>query len=117
MAHVLGPITLSSVGTGKTFNLGTPSAPHFLICTVVSSTGTDGENHRSEGKATATYQFCMSTCGDKSRNSSAHVVRHYVAGSSTPVLEASFNSFTATGIKLDVTIANTGYQVLIDAEY
>lgn len=116
MAHALGTITLSTTGL-KTFNVGATSTPYFLILTVCSTTGTDTENHKSEGKAKVGYQFCQSTCGDKSRNSSAHVVRHYVAGSPTPVLEASFDSFTANGFKVNVTIASTAYQVLVDAEY
>lgn len=119
MAHVAGTLTLSSAGNGKTFNLGI--APTWAKFTVCEKSGGDLESHRSQGIATSTFEFCMSTFADAtggdSFNSNAHVVQHYErsGGVITKVLSASFNSFTATGLKLDVDIANANYQVLVEA--
>lgn len=119
MAFVAGTLTLSSAGNGKTFNLGI--APTWVRFTVCEKSGGDLESHRSYGVAAASFQFSMSdfadATGGDSFNSNAHVVQHYErsGGVITKVLSASFNSFTASGIKLNVDIANANYQVLVEA--
>ncbi len=118
MARVLGNITLGSSGL-QTFNLGL--APTWATLTVCEKVGADSAAHKSEGKMTATKQVCHSTfsdtTGSDSFNSSAHVVQHYerVGGAITKILSASFDSFTASGIKLNVDTANPNYQVLVEA--
>lgn len=122
MPRALGNITLNSAGTGKTFNLGLATPPTWAHFTVCEKTTGDTVAHFSFGKATATKQVCQSTysdtIGSDSFNSSAHVVQHYerVGGVITKVLSASFNSFTSSGIKLNVSIPNADYQVLVEAE-
>lgn len=118
MAHVLGPITLSLSGL-RTFNIGI--APTWLHLTVCEKITGDTVSHFSFGKAETGSQYCMSTFADTagadSFNSSAHIVQHYerVGGSITKVLSASFDSFTATGFKLNVDIPNSNYKVLVEA--
>ncbi len=126
MARYLGYVTLSGTPGLKTFNLtGITTAPTWATLTVCEKSTTDTAAHTSEGKILVTPNYtrqrCQSTYADTSGadsfNSSTHCVQHYerVSGSITKVLSASFDSFTSTGIKLNVDIPNADYQLLIEA--
>jgi len=118
MTYYAGPMTISSTGTGKQFDVGfQPTYAKLTVC----GKSTDNVSHMSVGVVDESgYQYCQSTyqdtTGGKSTNTDTKVVRHYerVSSNITEVLSASFNSFYASGIKLDVTIANTNYPVLLE---
>lgn len=116
MAHASGRFTLSGTGL-STFALGfQPTWANFRV------TGKAGDTvcHGSWGGTDGTNQNCgstyMDTTGGASFDVNTKVVSHYdrVAGTITEVLSASFDSFVATGVKLNVAIANTNYKVTID---
>lgn len=119
-----GTLTLNNTGL-QTFNLEFSSAPTWAHLTVCEKYTGDNVAHLSIGKVNTTpsgiRQFCQSTFADPSGsdsfNSNAHVVQHYERfnGNITKMLSASFDSFTTTGIKLNVDIAHGGYQVLVEA--
>lgn len=118
MKYWAGPLTISATGVGKKFAVG--FQPTWAILTVCGK-ASDTACHTSRGVIdTTNYQYCqstfMDTYGGKSINTETKCVSHYerVAGNIQEILSASFNSFYTTGIKLDVTIANTSYQVLIE---
>lgn len=118
MRYWAGPLTLSATGIGKQFALGfQPTWATLTVCGKSSDTA----SHKSRGVIDNTnYQYCqstfMDTYGGKSVNTETKCVSHYerVAGTIEEVLSASFNSFYVSGIKLDVTIANSSYPVLIE---
>lgn len=118
MSRITGALTVTGTGI-KTFNLGfQPTWIRFVVC---SRTSAQTYSHMSIGETDGTTQLVASTfqdgSGGKSVNSLSKVVSHYerVSGAITEVLAASFDSFTATGFKLNVAIGNPNYQVFITA--
>jgi len=118
MAYWAGAITLSSTGTAKSFPVGfQPTWAEFRVGQKSGTTET--VNHLSLGEVDTTgYQYCTSTFTDASGsttvNYSTKVVSHRErSGGIVEVLSASFNSFYSTGIKLDVSIANSNYPVVL----
>lgn len=121
MSRTQGFITLNLSGL-RTFNLGLPSAPTWANFIVTERSTGETVAHISIGKTLGpTKQHCMSTFADSSGQdsfrSNTHVVRHYerIGGVITLILSASFDSFTASGIRLNVDVANANYQVLVEA--
>lgn len=121
MTRQEGYITLAATGL-NTFNLGFSTAPTWAEFIVSEKTTGDNVAHLSIGSALlSTNQHCNSTYADAidgdTFKSNAFVVQHYerVSGSITKILSASFDSFTTSGIKLNVDIANNTYQVLVKA--
>jgi hypothetical protein len=118
MSYVNGQITLGATGT-KNVTIGfQPTWVRF----VVSAKGTgDTAAHMSVGVGSTSNQSCDSffadTTGAKSVQSTSKVVSHYerVSGSITEKLAASFTGTSATGFSLNVTAADTGYTVDIEA--
>jgi hypothetical protein len=117
MSYVTGRVTISGTPT-QTIVVGfQPTWARFTV----GGKGSDTVTHFSFGATDGTNQSVQSTFGDTtggaSFNSGSKLISHYerVSGSITEVLSASFNSFTATGIKLNVSIANTGYSVTLEA--
>lgn len=122
MSYVTGRITLDTAGTGasaRSFNVSsfTPTWARFTV-----SENDSGETaaHMCIGKADGTHQNYDATFDDgtlkDSKSGNDRVVSHYENHSSslTEVLSASFHSFTATGVKLNVIIPNADYTVSIE---
>jgi hypothetical protein len=119
MAYYTGQITLDSSGTGVSFNLG--GRPNWIKFRVGQKAGTTETcSHVCLGQCDGLYQYCTSTYSDTSGattvDSDTKVVSHRerVSGTITEVLQASFNSFYASGVKLNVTIPNSNYPVVVE---
>lgn len=116
MSRVTGLITLTGTGL-KTISVG--FQPTWARLEVCAKTTPQGFSHTSAGETDGSSQFVLSTfqdtTGGYSVNSASKVVSHYerVGGTITEVLAASFDSFTASGIKLNVITGNSAYQVLL----
>lgn len=110
--------TTTFTGTGiKTISVGfQPTWARFVVC---SKTSSQNFSHMSIGETDGTTQWCASsfqdTTGGQSINTTSKVVSHHErsGGVITEVLSASFDSFTATAIKLNVSVGNGNYQVLL----
>lgn len=119
MSYWEGTITLSSAGTAKSFPVGfQPTWAEFRVAQKSGTTETC--MHMSLGEVDTTgYQYCTSLFADannfKTVDFDNKLISHIAINNGVPevVLEASFNSFYATGIKLDVAIANTNYKVIL----
>jgi hypothetical protein len=120
MSYYAGTVTYGSTGL-KTLNIGfQPERINITVCQKFNTN--DGYHHLSVGRADGTRQSVNSTfqdtAGGISINSTSKCVSHYerLAGVITEVLAANFDSFTATGFKLNVTTANANYQLFIEAQ-
>lgn len=120
MAYFCGTTTQGTTGI-KTINVGfQPSRLNFTVCQKFGTN--EPYHHLSVGRADGTRQSVNSTYQDTvdglSLNSTAKCISHYerVAGTITEVLAASFDSFTATGFKINVTIPNASYQIFVEAQ-
>lgn len=116
MTRITGPTTLTGTGI-KTISVGfQPTWATFKVCSKVSS---QNFSHLSIGETDGTAQWVESTfqdtTGGQSVNSTSKVISHYerVGGVLTEVLSASFDSFTATAVKLNVSVGNGNYQVMM----
>lgn len=116
MAYATGRFTLSTTGL-STFVLGfQPTWATFRV----TGKAADTANHMSLGGTDGTNQNCgstyMDTTGGASFDVNTKVVSHYErsGGTITEVLSASWDSWTATGVKLNVATANTNYKVTIE---
>ncbi len=113
---VTGPVTFTGTGI-KTISVG--FQPTWARFVVVSKTSSQSFAHTSLGESDGSFQWVASTFHDStgglSANSNSKVVSHYerVGGTITEVLAASFDSFTATAVKVNVTIGNGAYQVYL----
>lgn len=123
MSYKLGTITLDTTGL-KTFSLGTSSTPTAASIVVQNKNGVaETALHVSIGSCSISGQRCTSYIKDGvgpfTFDSTTKVVSLYEisGGVATEVLSASFDSFTASGIKLNVSIANANYKVYIRADY
>lgn len=119
MNYFTGTISYSSTGT-KTLSIG--FQPTLLRITVSSSFGgADSYVHYCTGWTDGTSSFYHSLFADgsgrQSINGSGKLVSHYERSGSTltEVLAVTFNSFTATQAKINVTTANPNYQLFIEA--
>lgn len=116
MSRTTGRLTLSITGL-STFVLG--FQPTWATFRVTGKSG-DTVSHVSLGSTDGTNQNCgstyMDTTGGASFDVNTKVVSHFErsGGTITEVLSASWDSWTATGVKLNVLIANTAYKVTID---
>ena len=110
MARILGSATLLPNGSNEqTINIGITAT--WVTVTV---TGNDTYEHRSEGKATSSYQHCQSIAPGKSTNESGYLVRLYNA-SGTLIASAKFKSFTTGQLNLkEISVTGT-HQMLIEA--
>lgn len=110
MATQTGRITLGLTGL-RSYNLGMQPTWIHLECVSDDST--------SSGNADGTRQNVLWTFDDNatrdSDNINTHVVNltHKVSGSVVPRVQASFDSFTATGFKLNVQVADSSLYVNI----
>lgn len=83
--------------------------------------GGDPYDHTSIGGSDGTRQHVVSTFNDAtgrtSMTTTAKVVSHYerVGGVITEVLSATHDSFQPTGPRINITISNVNYQVIIEA--
>lgn len=117
MSYATGRFTLSTTGL-STFAVG--FQPTWARFRVAGKTSADAVTHLSLGGTDGTNQNCGSiftdATGSSSFDVSTKVVSQYerVSGTITEVLAASFDSFVATGVKLNVSTANTGYRVTIE---
>jgi hypothetical protein len=115
-----GYLTLGTTGL-VTYNLGLSTPATWVEIIFSEKNGGDTVSHTSSGMATATKQFCYSTYSDgaiaNTFKTNAYFARHYemVGGLLVPVVSTQFDSFTATGIKLNTGIANTAYQAFVRA--
>lgn len=123
MAYKIGTMTLSSSGL-QNINLGTPTAPTSAMLIVQNRNGVvDIPLHVSMGTASVSGQRCTSYIKDSIINfnidSTTKCISHYenVGGAATEVLSAAFDSFSANGIRLNVTIPNNTYKVYIRVDY
>lgn len=119
MSVICATTTLSIAGV-KNINLGfQPTSVELLVGSKFQAT--DAVNHTSNGDCDGTRQHVISTFSDDiggmTVNSSSKFVSHWerVGGNMAEVLSANFNSWTSTGIKINVVIPNIGYQVIIRA--
>lgn len=124
--YYVGSITLGTSGTAKAFNVGfQPTWAEFMVCGKNTGT-TDAVLHCSEGAVDTTkYTYCASTYSDTTGASSEMIVgdgtsifkvvkqKERVGGAISTVLDADFNSFYSSGIKLNVNTPNTQYPVIV----
>lgn len=119
MSFWSGRITVSTTGT-PSFTLGgfQPTWARFKVAHQDGVSETC--NHLSLGSTDGTRQNYTSnyTDGTGSENFDGNdkVILHHErsGGSLVSVLDASFNAFTATGVKLNVTTASNAYKVHIE---
>lgn len=122
MAYKIGTITLDIAGL-RTFNLGTTSTPTSATLIVQNKNGVaETPFHVSMGTYDGSGQRCTSYLKDGTTHtfdSTSKIVSHYElsGGSPVEVLSASFDSFTSTGIKLNVATTNLNYKVYIRVDY
>lgn len=118
MSYFTGTIAHSTTGI-KIIPIG--FQPAGMRITVGQKVGVnDITNHKSVGITDGMNQFFDSNYSDGSghqtKSDSTKLVSHYerVNGSLNEVLAVTFNSFTATAVKYNVTIANANYNLLIE---
>jgi hypothetical protein len=118
MAYFTGTIAHGTTGT-KTITVG--FQPMGMRITVGASFGTgDNYSHRSTGVADGSWQyvdsFFQDSTGGKTVSTDTKLVSHYerVGGVITEVLSATFNSFTATQVKYNITKATPAYNLLVE---
>lgn len=110
MSVQTGRITLGLTGL-RSYNVG--MQPTFVQLECVSDDST------SSGNADGTRQNVKWTFNDNATRDSdcinTHVVNltHKVGGSIVPRIQASFDSFTATGFKLNVQVADPSIYVTV----
>lgn len=121
MSNLDGGITLGTTGAARTFTgFGfTPTHLTFRVGAKSASSSVDQFCYGtvdSTGYMTYTSQF-SDTTGAQSKAGTNKCIVHYerVAGVITKVLEADFHSFTSDGFKLNVTTANSSYDVYVEA--
>jgi hypothetical protein len=119
MAFFCGTTTQASTGVKTLFIGFQPVGVRFTVCQKIATS--EAYHHLSEGRVDGTRQsvnstFCDSTSG-LSINSTTKCISHYerVGGVVTEVLAASFDSFTASSVKINVTTANSNYQIFVEA--
>lgn len=121
MSYTTGRITLDTAGSGASARLFVVGfQPTAARLTVSENDSGETAAHICVGKTDGTHQNYDATFDDgtlkDSRSSNDRVVSHYEnhSGTLTEVLSASFNSFVATGIKLNVLTANADYTVSLE---
>lgn len=119
MSYFTGTAAHSTTGV-KTVSVG--FQPVGMRITVGQKVGTaQGFAHKSVGIADGTNQFYDAffedTTGGKTVSGSTKLVSHWerVTGTITEILTVTFDSFTATEVKYNVTLANVNYNLLIEA--
>jgi hypothetical protein len=118
MSRITGTVTFGTLGI-KTISVGfQPTWAEFRVCQKVATP--QAFTHLSLGGCTPTAQNVTSTfqdtAGGTSVNDLTKVVSHFErdgSGNIIEVLSASFDSFTATALKVNVTIGNPNYQVIL----
>lgn len=124
MGYKIGTVSYGTTGL-KTINLGAPSTPTRAVFVVQNKYGVNEGTlkHVSIGEATSMGQRCTSYVRDGAvvadYDDLTKVIRVYEISGGTPtlVMEADFDSFTSNGLKLNVTTANSAYQIYILADY
>jgi len=122
MSHVIGTVTLGSPTGLTTVVLGFQPIACRLT---VSSKGGEVYAHMSIGAAdaanTAVFNsIIQDTTGGKSTQGAAtqgRVVSLYerVSGTLTEVLGVNFDSFVSNGVRLNIVVPHSGYQVMLEA--
>lgn len=121
MANFDSSIAVGTTGTGVTFT-GFGFRPTHLTFRIGAKNGSSAANQFCYGTVdetgwmTYTSQFSDGS-GHQSKAGTNKCFVHYerVSGTITKVLEASFNSFTNDGFKLNVTISSPYYEVFVEA--
>lgn len=115
-----GSFTCATVGTGIGVTLG--YAANHLDFRVGIPSGSQTKVQVFDGSVDSSgYQSCFSAVYDGTNeetktytsNTRCILVREFQSGSWVTVLDASFNSFTATGFKLNVAVGNSNYPVYV----
>ena len=119
--NIVGGIAVATTGSALSFS-GFGFRPTSLKFTVGAKSGSAAVNQLSLGWVDSTsYQGASSNYSDstghesKFFNTKCLYVRERVAGTMTTVIEATFHSFTNDGFKLNVTTANSNYDVWVEA--
>lgn len=120
MAYKNGTIAFGSTGVTSTITAG--FQPVYVRLTVSQKFGvTDGDAHLSIGAGTPTAYHVDSifndTVNSKSFESTSYVIYHMVFNGTNivTVIEATIDSFSATGFKLNVGKANSNYNIFWEA--
>lgn len=124
MSYKIGTVTYGTTGL-KTINLGTTSTPTRADFVVQNKYGVNEGTlrHVSMGHADGSGQRCTSYVKDGATAYSYDVTDKcivvYELSGGVPVvlLEASFDSFTSTGVKINITVANNAYLIYLRADY
>lgn len=124
MAYKIGTVTYGTSGL-KTINLGTTSTPTRADFVVQNRYGVNEGTlrHVSIGYADASGQRVTSYLKDGAVtadfDSTAKVISVYeiVGGVVTEVFSATFDSFTSTGVKINVTVPNVAYLIYLKVDY
>lgn len=124
MGYKIGTTTQGTTGL-KTINLGTPSTPTAVTFLVQNKYGVNEGTvrHVSIGTASASGQRCTSYLKDGALTFDTDTtlkcisVYEWVGGVATEVMAAVFDSFTPTGVKINVTVANSAYLIYLRADY
>jgi hypothetical protein len=119
MSYWSGRLTVGTTGT-QSYTLG-GFQPTWVRFKVGHKDGvTETVNHLSLGTADGTRQNYTSNytdaTGSQDFDGNDKVILHHerVSGTLTPVLDAAFSIFTATGVQLSVTTASTAYKVHVE---
>lgn len=120
MANTFGPVTLALTGL-RTTTIGiAPTSLRFIIGAKNSSSTVIQSAHGAVDSSG--FQSVLTWYGDstgfQSTTSTSKCISVWerVSGTLTEVLSASFDSYTASGFKLNITTANSNYQVFIEAQ-
>lgn len=119
MAYWSGRATIS--GTGSQSYTAGGFQPTWIRFKVGHKDGvTDTANHQSLGTSDGTRQNYTSdftdATGSQCWDGNDKVIYHLerVGGTLTPVIDAAFSAFTATGFTLSQTVGSTAYKVHIE---
>lgn len=113
-------LTTASYGSTGVKTIACGFQPNRLKITVSSSGASQAVNHTSEGVTDGTNAVCVSTFTDGTGSSSwfttGKMVSHFtrVSGTLTEHVAATFDSFTATQAKFNVTAFDANYTFRIE---
>lgn len=125
MGYKIGTVSYGTTGL-KTINLGTPSTPTNVTLIVQNKLGVNEGTlkHVSIGTSNGTTHRCTSYVKDGAGtafdfDTSTKVISHYELSGGSPleVLSATFDSFTSSGVKINVAVASNAYSIYIRADY
>lgn len=122
LTNIDGGFSAAVSGTAIAFNIG--GQPNHLDFEIFPKNNSDANVEIYAGSVDSTgYQSCRSTFGDSGNeesvgfpgNTRCLYVRRWNGSSWVTELDASFNSYYASGFKLNIATSSTAYTVYVKA--